>query len=55
VIALALAYWKCAVIYADVGVTLIPAQGKALNTAETSVLNIQGSDSSKDDGTLVVI
>ncbi len=55
VIALALAYWKCAVIYADAGVTLIPAQGKALNTAETSVLNVQDPGSSNDGNTVVVV
>jgi len=55
VIALALAYWKCAVIYADVGVTLIPAEGKALNRAETSVLNVQDSDMTNSDSSVVVI
>ena len=55
VIALALAYWKCAVIYADVGVTLIPAEGKALNTAETSVLTVQDPDNANSNSSVVVI
>jgi phage FluMu gp28-like protein len=54
VISLALAYQKCAVIYADVEVSLIDAQSKQLNTSGESASMLQGTERQSDDVITVI-
>lgn len=55
VISLALAYQKCAVIYSDVEVSIIPAENKPLNTTGDSAFSLQDTARPGTDEGFVVI